>query len=189
MSPEFTRDWITGKTPAWIEHVVPRISPIPGARWIEIGCYQGRSALWTVEHVLRGADSLLYCVDLFDADQPWLDTWGDPSTDYVEIFRSRVGSLPRVIPLVGRSQDVLPILRETRFHGAYIDGDHRERIVRRDVELLWPLLLPGAVCVFDDYGWEKDPGVRIVVDELLADPSMRARLLFADFQAIVLKEG
>lgn len=186
-TPTFTRDWFTCKTPAWIEHVVPRVCQIPGARWLEIGSYQGRSALWTIENVLLGPGSLIYCVDVFEPRQPHLDTWGDPGTDYVEIFDALVGCRPNVVKLKGKSQDVLPSLRGTLFCGAYIDGDHREDVVRQDLRLLWPLLLPGSPCVLDDYGWDKDPGVQIVVDEFLADQANHARLLFADFQAILLK--
>ena len=184
-TPPFTRDWFTTKTPAWVEHVVPRIRPISGARWVEIGSYQGQSALWTLENVLEPG-SLIYCIDVFEPRQPGLANWGDPETDYVEIFDARVGHRPDVVKLRGRSQDVLPMLRGTTFCGAYVDGDHRERFVRADLQLLWPLLRPGAVCVFDDYGWE-DPGTQVVVDELLCDPQKHAKLLFKDFQAIVLK--
>jgi hypothetical protein len=188
MTTSFTKDWFTNKTPAWTEHVVPRVAHVPSARWLEIGSYQGRSALWTLTHVLQSPGSLLYCVDPFDAHQPYIDTWGDPSVDYVRVFDELVGWRPNVVKIVGRSQDVLPVLSGTHFHGAYVDGDHRERMVREDVRLLWPMLLPGAPCVFDDYGWEKDPGVKIVVDELLADSQKHARLLHAGFQAIVIKE-
>jgi hypothetical protein len=185
-TPSFTRDWFTTKTPAWIKHVVPRICQIPGARWVEIGSYQGRSALWTLENVLLGPGSLIYCIDVFDPRQPGLSNWGDPETNYVEIFDALVGYHPSIVKLQGRSQDVLPMLRGTKFHGAYVDGDHCERSVRADLQLLWPLLLPGAVCVFDDYGWE-DSGTKIVVDEFLADPQNHAQLLYKNFQAIVLK--
>lgn len=186
MTPTFTKDFFSTKTVAWTEHVVPRISKISNARWVEVGSYQGRSALWTLENVLRGPRSLLYCIDIFEPNQHGLETWGDPNTNYVEIFDSLVGCHPNVVKLAGRSRDVLPMLRGTGFHGAYIDGDHCEASVREDLRLLWPLLLPGAVCVFDDYGWE-DPGTQIVVDEFLGNPQNQARLLYKDFQAILLK--
>lgn len=182
----FTKDWFTNKISAWQEHVVPRLATIPGARWLEIGSYQGRSALWTLENVLQGPNSLLYCIDIFEPLQAGLETWGDPETDYVKVFDELVGSHPGVIKLKGRSRDILPILQGTMFDGAYVDGDHCEDSVRADLRLLWPLLRPGAVCVFDDYGWS-DPGTRIVVDEFLADPKNRVSLLYKDFQAILLK--
>lgn len=187
-TPSFTKDWFTMKTGAWLEHVVPRLRDVQDARWVEIGCYQGLSALWTLENVLRQPGSLIYCIDIFDPFQPGFETWGDPSTNYVEVFDAKVGCRHDVVKLVGHSHDVLPVLRGTRFHGAYIDGDHREYIVREDLRLLWPLLLPGSVCVFDDYEWNRDPGVKIVIDDFLKNPENGARLLFHDFQAIVLKE-
>jgi hypothetical protein len=187
-TPTFTRDWITDKTPAWRDHVVPRISGLSGAKWIEVGSYQGRSALWTLDNVLLGPGSLLYCVDIFEPRQAGLERWGDPQTDYVEIFDALVGCRPNVVKLKGRSRNVLPVLQGTRFCGAYVDADHCEDSVRADLRLLWPLLIPGAVCVLDDYGFD-DPGTRIVVDEILANRRESAQLLHKGFQVILLKTG
>lgn len=187
-APPFTRDWFTSKIPAWLEHVVPRVSGVRGARWVEIGSYQGQSALWTLDNVLTGKDTLIYCIDVFEPRQFGIGTWGDPDTDYAEIFDARVGCRPNVVKLKGRSRDVLPALGGTMFNGAYVDADHCEESVRSDLKLLWPLLKPGAVCVFDDYGWT-DPGTRVVVDEFLQNPANHARLLHKSFQVIILKEA
>lgn len=48
----------------------------------------------------------------------------------------------------------------------FIDGDHREEMVRADWDAWRPHLVPGAVVVWDDY--HKDyPGVQAVVDALV----------------------
>lgn len=66
----------------------------------------------------------------------------------------------------------------------WIDGDHREDAVRRDVESWWPHLLAGARVVFDDAA---DPalGPSRVVAELLARG--RAELVLRQGKLVVLR--
>lgn len=47
---------------------------------------------------------------------------------------------------------------------AFLDGDYYESILT-SLTLLWPLLVPGAVVVIDDYTNEALPGVAKAVDE------------------------
>jgi predicted O-methyltransferase YrrM len=181
-SPTFTSDWFSDKTKAWIEHVVPRIRHSPGARWLEVGTYEGRSTLWTLDHVLP-PDGTITCVDDFDSSPTKLQGWGIPG--YELRFAENVKDRNNVIVACGKSADVLPALRGQTFHGCYLDGNHSPDVIKHDLELIWNLLLQGAVLVCDDYNWPPHPETHEAIDQFLAAKSHR--VLFIDFQIIVLK--
>jgi hypothetical protein len=206
LARNFTSDWLTDKLPAWRDHVVPRLRSSEGSRWLDIGSYEGRSALYTLDHVL-GPKSAVFCVDVFDDDFPGLETWGQRGYatrfDANTIEERRSGT---IIKLPGWTHVVLASLQGitldspdhrrcssadlfqgTKFHGAYLDGDHQEHNVRRDLNLLWPLLLPDAVLVCDDYDCPGQPGARIAIDEFLDRHSHDATALYRGFQLIMVK--
>lgn len=45
-------------------------------------------------------------------------------------------------------------------------------------------MLPGAVVVFDDYGWDKGDGVRRAVDRLRGEWVRAAQLTYLEYQAV-----
>jgi predicted O-methyltransferase YrrM len=49
----------------------------------------------------------------------------------------------------------------------FVDGDHSEESVRADYEAWKPRLASKAVVVFDDLDTKRNPGVRVVVDEII----------------------
>jgi hypothetical protein len=55
-----------------------------------------------------------------------------------------------VQPLRGRSDRILPLLREKSFDLIYVDGDHSYEAVRHDIENSLPLLKPGGILCGDD---------------------------------------
>lgn len=182
MGPTFTTRWLDGLTRPWIEHVIPRLSQIPRASWLEVGSYEGQSALWTLDHVLsRG--STITCVDFFDDNLPGLETWGKKG--YSDRFDANLAGRP-VRKIAGWSPQVLRDLFDQgeRFHGAYVDGGHDEEIVARDLELVWPMLLQEAVMVCDDYG--SPSGVKPAADNFLA--KNRHEILHVGYQIIVAKQ-
>jgi len=115
-----------------------------------------------------------------------LSLWA-PNIHYEDVFDANSGGDPRVVKLKGYSLDVLPTLKDLRLHGAHLDSEHSEEMILGEAELVWPMLLPGGILVFDDYGWEGSPEARIAIDKFLARPEVHNQLLFKGFQAIVLK--
>ncbi len=53
------------------------------------------------------------------------------------------------------------------FDFIFIDGDHSAEGVKADIEEALPLLAPGGLMAFHDYGRPTDPGVKEMVDALL----------------------
>lgn len=64
----------------------------------------------------------------------------------------RYGVRSRVIVHVGDAVDVLPMLRHSQFDFAFIDAFHETEAVLRDADLVLPLVVPGGLIAFHDYG-------------------------------------
>jgi hypothetical protein len=181
-TPFFTKDWSSHMRTLWPLHVLPRTRPLPVVHWLEIGSFEGRSTLWTVENVLHGEGSSITCIDVWEV-WPWHD--GQPIPfDYEKTFDRNVAGLPQVRKIKGRSQDILPTLHPRSFHGALIDGSHETEDVIEDARMVAPLLLPGGIMVFDDYDESSCPGVQPGVDAFLAEAAGKVAALHLGKQAI-----
>ncbi len=138
---EFTADWFSRHIPHWTRLVGPLAAqPI---RALEVGSYEGRSAVWLLENILAHPESQLVCVDRWDR------------LDVQRRFRSNIaetGRDKRVVECIGDSAAALRAVEGT-FDLIYIDGSHEARDVLTDAALCWPLLKRGGILVFDDYGW------------------------------------
>jgi len=139
--PTYTSDWFTPWIPIWTKHVIPRFVGIPRIRWLEVGSYEGRSALWALDNFLTGEGSTITCIDL----------WSPAVRDVEDRFDANVAGRLNLVKCKGLSRDVLPTLSKESFHGIYIDGSHDKDEVLCDAELALPLLRPGALLIFDDY--------------------------------------
>ena len=186
MTPVFTKDWFDRAIPIWKKYVMPLINTVPNARWLEIGSFEGRSAIWTLENLLLGPGSTITCVD------PWPDIATHPFTpNYSSTFDANLAPhAERLIKLKGNSRDILPSLPRDTFHGAYIDGSHVEKDVMDDAQGTWPLLQKLAILIFDDYYHPRIsyPGVKKAVTRFLKDPSLHFKILHEGQQMIVLKQ-
>lgn len=61
----------------------------------------------------------------------------------------------KVVPMVGRCEAVLPVLRSGSFDLVFVDGLHTKEAVMRDANQALALVAPGGVVAFHDYGvWE-----------------------------------
>lgn len=192
----FTSDWFTSSIPPWRRHVVPVLAGRENVRWLEVGSYEGRSALWTLDNVLTGRGSSITCVD------KWEGLWMQKCAEELRFDENLLGR-ENVIKRVGRSEVVLPTLPRRHFHGAYIDGSHKDEDVYRDAWQVHSLLLPGALMVFDDY--EAEPprswadGIVVygprqfevfgAVNRFLKELGDGVRVLHADWQLIAKLAG
>ncbi|HJW96321.1 MAG TPA: class I SAM-dependent methyltransferase [Thermoanaerobaculia bacterium] len=144
----FTFDWVAPHAEA-LERDLARFRNAPGVRALEIGCFEGQSACWYLDNILTHPTSRLVCVD------PFAIPMGSVLVRYFErLFDYNIaasGSGDRVTKLVGRSQDVLPVLPQSQFDFIYVDGSHKVGDVLQDAVLTWPLLRAGGLMIFDDY--------------------------------------
>lgn len=190
-NPRFTTDWFSIWIPIWREHVLPHIAPVDDARWLEVGSYEGRSALWTLDNLLLGKRASLICLDAW---------YSEP--EYEPIFDANLAGRPNVTKIKGQFENTVPSLLTDdnlgSFHGAYLDGSHQEVETLASAKAIWRLLRPGGILVFDDYNHEIYPGVKLAVDSFLSRQDVHYDLLFkgpppaisqqSSWQVIVMKK-
>ncbi len=151
-----SQDWFSGNIPSW-EVLLPLVKSSK-PRALEIGSWEGRSAVFTMERLCK-ANGELVCIDHFDLFQ-------------TEAGRERYRVLTRNLELAGGSSRIIPafsvqgiyqLLCEEAsspnpgFDWIYVDGSHEADDTFLDGELVWRLARPGAIMIFDDYRWNQEP--------------------------------
>lgn len=144
---------------------------------VEVGSYKGKSGCFLAAGAKAGHGAHVWCVDAWDTDGNVTGRFGfaDPAT--FTAFEAQVRKMrytQRITPLKGFSADVAATWAGPAVGLLYIDADHNAHNVRADFKAWEPHLAPDAVVVFDDLDTKRNPGVRVVVDELrVAYPQWR----------------
>ena len=76
----------------------------------------------------------------------------------------------------GKVEDTLRVSPIEKVSFVHIDLDIHSAI-KAAAEYLWPMLPPGGVMVFDDYGYPTCPGARKAVDDFFAETPEKPLLL------------
>ena len=139
---DFSEDWFTFHIAVW-NNALASFKGKPNIHYLEIGLYEGRSAIWMLENILTHPSARLTGIDIF-------------SGAVKERFLANVersGATDKVTTIIGYSQVELRKLSLGSFDVIYIDGSHRADDVLEDAVLSWRLLKEGGVLIFDDYRW------------------------------------
>jgi len=128
-------------------------------RILEIGSWEGRSAVFLLTSPLCAHGGSIVCIDHFDL---FATPAGKERHD--KIFHNlALTSRPfRVIEKFS-VPGLMTLLEEAvkdetpGFDWLYIDGSHRADDTFLDAELAWRLANEGAIFIFDDYLWEVQP--------------------------------
>lgn len=179
---EFTTDWFSSRENLWQSQFGELASRVSNC--LEIGSYEGRSAVWMLNHLLLNSESTLVCVDLFhDAE---VESRFDRNI-------AATGAGDRVRKLKGFSWRLLRGLEPWTFDLAYIDGSHHGQCVLEDAVLCFRLLRCGGFLIFDDYPWRSDETHAVfpkdAIDAFLHLYQGQVDLLHLGWQVIIKKIG
>jgi Methyltransferase domain len=136
----FTVDTFTPRIPSWTRHL-SEFNGKPGISYLEIGTFEGRSALWMLENIFTHPTSKLTVIDAFMENN-------------YNRFISNVklsGEESRFNILKGFSTQKI---REVPFNSidvAYIDGSGRGLIMMSDIVNTWSLVKVGGVIIISRY--------------------------------------
>jgi len=150
-------DWFSQHIPDW-ERLLAEFVAKPKLRFLEVGSFEGRSAVWMLQNVLTDPSSSLVCVDTFQGgdDMASLDLTGLRQT-----FIDNVAPFGRRVRLITEhSGTALRTLRGP-FDFVYVDASHIAEDVLEDAVLAWRLLRTGGIMAFDDYIWRGPPDPRL----------------------------
>lgn len=132
---------------------------------LEIGSWEGRSALWFLQSFPKAQ---ITCIDTFDGSYEHEEAAvvGLEERFHRNVMREEYKS--RVTLLKGQSAKMLKYLglHEKTFDVVYVDGSHAAWDCMQDLVLSWSVLNPGGVMLIDDYGGG-DQGVPLAVDTFL----------------------
>lgn len=150
-----TTDWFSHNIPVW-EKLLARFKGLPDLRFLEIGCYEGRSTLWLIENILTSKGSGIQVIDTFEGSPENIEL-GDNIADIEKNFQENVANkYPNKVEVFkGTSQYYLRKFEPVpQFHFIYIDGSHIASDVLEDAVLAFRLLKEDGIMIFDDYGWK-----------------------------------
>lgn len=194
MSYQFTQDWFMTGPQVW-----PQIKAMMRRRadFLEIGSYEGRSSVWTVENMVPDSGSLT-CID----------TWQGSEEHSQEDMAAVEARFDHNIELIGKQFPLREIwkIKEPsikalgemvsvgrQFDFIYIDGSHQAKDVMTDSCMAWPLLRSGGFLVWDDYLWGSARDIlhkpKMAIDGFMLMFGEELRPIFTGYQMIVQKTG
>ncbi|KAH7098632.1 nucleotide-diphospho-sugar transferase [Auriculariales sp. MPI-PUGE-AT-0066] len=159
---EFTasQDWFSGQIEIWKPLIDQLCKELPGpARALEIGSWEGRSAVFLLQSLCFKPGSRLVCIDHFDVlrteagNQRFAKLQRNLSLAAGENVEYRVMdefSVPALYKLLEEEVGA----KAGGYDFIYIDGSHEADDTFLDAELAWRLARAGATIVFDDYEWK-----------------------------------
>jgi predicted O-methyltransferase YrrM len=158
----------------------------PDEAIVEIGVYQGRTALLMAWGAQQGNKAHVWGIDAWGSDG---NTYGPPFTESETWARYNVeatGYKDAVTLIRGFGHLVADSWAlESRPVGLlFVDGDHSKEGARRDIEAWAGHLAPGAIIAVDDYDHPDYPGVREALEELVTEGLIEPVQVFHDRMAV-----
>ncbi|KAF8530790.1 nucleotide-diphospho-sugar transferase [Gautieria morchelliformis] len=194
-----SQDWFTHNIPTWeplIESLLSSLAPGRAPRALEVGSWEGRSAVYLLSKLCSSPASLLVCIDHFDL----LRTVAGRERHARVLHNLRLTgspfrlidefSVPGLMTLL--QEEVTSPPSSAGFDFVYIDGSHEADDTFLDAELAWRLARPGALFILDDYEWDKEPFPSIHhpargIDTFLELHAGQFNLLHKGYQVILRK--
>ena len=145
---EFSVNWFMCHYDWCMKYNLPWRNTFGTFRGLEIGCYEGMSTVWLLEHLLTDED-VLVSIDFYDGlnGPSWIEIKERAERNIAATGKKRLCDL-----ITGRSDDILNKMEHGIWNFAYVDGDHSADQVFRDSAFIWTnLLAPGGMILWDDY--------------------------------------
>ncbi len=139
---KYSTDWFSSNIAVWqpiLQHLQYHECHV-----LEIGSWEGRSAVWLLENILLNEKSHIDCIDLFYDPKAFAN------------FKHNTSFFDKCKYYEGPSHDLLAktpfVEAKEAYDVIYIDGDHNGPAVYKDALMTFPLLKKGGFMIFDDYG-------------------------------------
>ncbi len=150
---------------------------IDGGKFVEVGCLYGRSSCYLGVEIVNSGKHI--SVDFID---PWFQY--DEKREYLDKIRDRDAYMTflRNIDLVKglqqrtirlESDEACNMYDDASLDFVFIDGDHSEDAVRKDLAAWFSKVKPGGIFAGHDFYF---PGVNKAVNEFFASRGMEGRV-------------
>ena len=198
----FTEDWFSHESES---HVVDQFEKFLkkyrkiSCKFLEIGSFEGMSAIWMLENILTHKDSKLWCID------PGVEWTGylseKEANNAFERLLSNInksGFNENVKIIKGKSGDYLARFPKNYFDFIYVDGNHEAEKVLEDAIMSFRILNVGGIMALDDYllgiRWPNSPGAiacnnlpKKAIDYFLEIYKGKIEILYKDYQVWIKK--
>jgi hypothetical protein len=136
----FTVNTFTDRIPTWKTHL-NAFKGKPGINYLEIGTFEGRSALWMLENIFTHPTSKLTIIDAFQEDS--YETF---------VFNVNLsGEASRLTILKGFSTQKIRDVPFNSIDIAYVDGSGKGIVMLSDLVNTWNLVKVGGVIICSRY--------------------------------------
>ncbi len=191
----FTADWFSNNIPRWTNIVIPYLRSLKRPlKTMEIGVFEGRSALWTLENILTNKRSQIWLVDNFNRkNRNNISCWKNLLKN-LETYRKNHPDQPddKIMVCKGDIKDVLrnEDVKAQRFDFIYIDVHGYSKDFLEQAVMAWPMLSPGGMMVVDDYTSNREHDGECMkqgVDAFLDLYSKELEVRHMSWQVVVVK--
>ena len=186
----FTVDFFSNNIPIWT-HYLKELKNKPNLHFLEIGSFQGRSAIWLLENILTNESSILTCIDTFEGSIEHKNHFENDIKNLLDIFSHNISKFKNKVNIIKNiSQIALKQINE-QYDFIYIDGDHKASSVLEDAILSFSLLKKGGIIIFDDYLWfemkKYIDNPKSAIDAFLEIYADKITVLYKGYQVIIEK--
>lgn len=198
---QYTKDWFNWAPEVWqqlIPHLPERTED--GRNFLEIGSFEGRSAVWIAENMMQKGDTLT-CIDTWEGGEEHseedMDTVYGRFTHNMQLLQTKQ-AVGLSVCMGTSTQELAHWLMEEpdqyqHFDFIYIDGSHVAKDVLTDACMAWPLLKPKGMMVFDDYMWGNPRDIlhrpKPAIDAFCNLFAEEAEIIHVGYQLVVRKKG
>lgn len=153
----FTKNSFTDKVGEWSK-ILAKLKGKPGLHYLEIGTYEGRSALWMLENILTDPTARLTVIDAFEEHTH-------------ARFMANVklsGEASKFDVKVGPSTDKIREVALNSIDLAYVDGSGRGIVMLSDLVATWQATKVGGIIICSRYNLT--PALRRALNLRAGDP-------------------
>lgn len=189
---EFTQDWFqpNNRSMTW-RRVIGHLAGQPQLKFLEVGSYEGRSALWVLSQFVTHPTAHLTCLDAWkggfnpqhdDAKMRAIEARFDTNlAPHRERYtKLKADSVPGMARLLATGQ---------KFDVVYVDACHEPAQATGDMVLAYHLLVTGGYLIIDDYASNhpNHAGLKEAVDIWLKEWGNKVTVVGRGYQVIVRK--
>ena len=186
---KFTNNWF-GRNINISMKILKKIFENKPVKILEIGSYEGRSAIWMLENLCKLPGSTFTSIDPYST----ADTTAPVEDGTYERFCYNIKLCTHVSKFnqhVGYSKDIMPkLIAEKKIYDVvYIDGSHIREDVLVDMDNAHQLLESNGIMLMDDAGFDpnKDENAMGAIKRFLVKHPGEYRLLLKEWQWMIQK--
>jgi predicted O-methyltransferase YrrM len=156
------------------------------ANWkiLEIGSFEGSSAVYFSDNLLDHPDSELTCVDPFISDDP-TTPFSLGGNDTMHLFINNISKSKNFQKITLRRMFSSEFYKKNtkKFNFIYVDGSHLVEDIKNDFIECLKILEPGGYLAFDDYN-SGDGSIKNCIDDLYEENKHRLQILGHGYQIL-----